>query len=60
MRQREWVHSPKPPTKDEKAAIAAVCERFIAEVLKPRFLPKIVPTEFNYPVDIRGKWHGRR
>ena len=24
----------------------------------PRFLPEIRPTEFNYPIDIRGGWHG--
>jgi hypothetical protein len=24
----------------------------------PRFLPTINPTQFNYPIDIRGKWHG--
>jgi hypothetical protein len=44
----------------EKAAITAACQRLIDEVLKPRFLPVIRPTEFNYPVDIRGKWHGTR
>jgi len=44
----------------EKATIAATCQRFIDEVLKPRFLPAIRPTEFNYPVDILGKWHGNR
>jgi hypothetical protein len=42
----------------DKTAIAARCERFIAEVLKPRFLPEVRPTEFNYPVDILGKWRG--
>jgi hypothetical protein len=26
--------------------------------LKPRFLPTIRPTQFNYPIDILGKWHG--
>ena|SRR6266436_2211423 len=26
----------------------------------PRFLPTINPTQFNYPIDIRGKWHGNR
>lgn len=60
MRDRQWVHAAKPPSKDEKAAIAAVCERFIAEVLKPRFLPVVFPTEWNYPIDICGKWHGKR
>jgi hypothetical protein len=44
----------------EKAAIAERCERFIREELKPRFLPQIRPTEFNYPVDIFGKWRGSR
>jgi hypothetical protein len=44
----------------DKAAIAARCERFITEVLKPRFLPEVRPTEFNYPVDILGKWRGSK
>ena len=44
----------------EKAVIAATCQRFIDEVLRPRFLPAIRPTQFNYPIDIRGKWHGSR
>ena len=44
----------------EKAAITNACEKFIAEVLKPRFLPEIVPTGFNYPIDILGKWHGNK
>jgi hypothetical protein len=26
----------------------------------PRFLPTINPTQFNYPIDIRGKCHGNR
>jgi hypothetical protein len=42
----------------EKAAIADTCNRFITETLKPRFLPSIQPTQFNYPVDIFGKWRG--
>ena len=33
-----------------------MCRRFITEILKPRFLPEIRPTRFNYPVDILGKW----
>lgn len=56
-RQKVWV---KVLSKDDKAEIAAVCERFIADVLKPRFLPEIRPTDFNYPVDITGKWRGDR
>jgi hypothetical protein len=45
---------------DEKTAITAACERFIAEVLKPRFLLRIEPTCFNYPVNLHGKWHGNK
>ena len=56
-RERRWVRV-KLLTKEKKAAVAAVCERFIADLLKPRFLPEIRPTAFNYPVDIFGKWRG--
>src|ERR1700709_68026 len=42
----------------EKARVTAACEHLIAEFMKPRFLPEIRPTEFNYPVDILGKWRG--
>lgn len=56
-RQRVWV---KVLSKEDKKAIAERCERFIAEVLVPRFLPEIRPTEFNYPVALHGKWHGDR
>ena len=44
----------------EKANVTAACEQLIGEFLKPRFLPVIRPTEFNYPVDILGKWHGTK
>lgn len=54
-RPKVWV---KVLTKEDKAAIAATCERFIADVLRPRFLPEIRPTEFNYPVAMTGKWRG--
>jgi hypothetical protein len=50
-------NKPKPA---EKAAITATCERLIAEVLRPRFLPEVRPSTFNYPVDINGKWHGNK
>jgi hypothetical protein len=56
-RPRVWVWA-KTLTPQDKTAIAATCERFIAEVLKPKFLPEIAPTEYNYPVDILGKWRG--
>jgi len=42
----------------EKVSVTAACERLIGEFLRPRFLPVIRPTEFNYPVDILGKWRG--
>ncbi len=44
----------------EKADITAICQTFIDTVLKPRFLPTIRPTQFNYLVDIQGKWHGHK
>jgi hypothetical protein len=44
----------------EKTVITVACRRLIDEVLKPRFLPTINPTQFNYPIDILGKWHGNR
>ena len=57
MKERRWVRV-KPLDAAEKAAIAARCDRFIAEILKPRFLPAIRPTAFNYPIDIFGRWRG--
>ena len=64
MRKRRWVWAPKHvrllPPEDEKVAIIAACDRLIADVLKPRFLPSIRPTAFNYPIDLYGKWHGGR
>lgn len=50
----------KGPAAAERASITNACQRLIDDVLKPRFLPAIRPTKFNYPVDIRGKWHGNR
>ena len=44
----------------EKAATMTACQVFIDTVLKPSFLLAITPTRFNYPVDIRGKWHGSK
>lgn len=58
-RERRWIRV-KTLTPQQKATIAATCEHFIAETLKPRFLPEIRPTEFNYPVDIFGKWRSHR
>jgi len=50
----------RSPPDAEKAHISITCRRFIDEVLKPRFLPQIRPTEFNFPVDISGRWRGNR
>jgi hypothetical protein len=58
-REWRWVRV-KQLGAAEKAAIAATCERFVAEILKPRFLPAIRPTQWNYPVDIFGKWRGSK
>jgi hypothetical protein len=64
MARGRWVYAGgkagTKPSDREKLAIAAACERLIAEVLKPRYLPSIEPTEFNYPVAIYGKWHGNK
>ena len=52
---------PKPNaafSEAEKARVTSACEQLIAEFMKPRFLPEIQPTQFNYPVDILGKWRG--
>ena len=59
-RERIWVRVPTVVPAGEKDVITAACERLIAEVLKPRFLPEIRPTEFNYPVDLYGRWHGTK
>ena len=47
---------PALPDEPEKRAIIGACEAFIRDVLKPRFLPEITPTEWNYVVDIHGAW----
>lgn len=64
MARGQWVRtggrSGSKPPEAEKRAITAACERFVENVLRPRFLPEIRPTEFNYCVDIFGKWHGNR
>ena len=62
-KQRIWARKPARPVADEgaeKQAIVAACETFIRDVLKPRFLPKIKPTEWNYVIDIHGAWAAGR
>lgn len=56
------TRSPRPPPVDEteKQAIITACEALIRDVLKPRHLPCIVPSAFNYVVDIRGAWAAGR
>jgi hypothetical protein len=44
----------------DKSAVTTACQRLIDDFLKLRFLPAIRPTQFDYPVDILGKWHGTR
>ena len=44
----------------EKAAVTAACRQLIDGFFRPRFLPDIRPTDFNYPVDLLGKWHGTK
>ncbi|MER9303899.1 hypothetical protein NKJ06_10390 [Mesorhizobium sp. M0293] len=51
-----WV---KKLSAGEKLAIAADCERFIADVLKPRFIHGR-PNRLDYPLDIFGKWRGSK
>lgn len=64
--QWAWAPSRKPARSGsidarEKQEIIAACEAFIANVLKPRFLPEIKPSDkWNYPIDIRGDWRAGR
>ena len=44
----------------EKTAVATACQYLIEDFYMPSFLPIIRPTEFNYPIDILGKWHGTK
>lgn len=58
-RQGRWI-AVKPIEPREKARVGMLCDAFIANVLKPRFLPAIRPTQFNYPIDLFGKWRGSK
>lgn len=62
-RKRIWMKAPDRPVKPdeaEKRQITAACENLIDNFFKPRFLPEIRPTEWNYVVDIYGRWSGGR
>src|SRR5450755_88932 len=59
--KKQWMRSsraprPAPLDASEKAVIVAACEAFIGDILKPRFLPQIRPTQWNYVIDIHGAW----
>ena len=58
-RKRRWVWV-KALSAEERTAVATACEHVIAETLKPRFLPEVCPTSFNYPIDIFGRWRGSK
>jgi hypothetical protein len=62
---KRWMRTTRParsnlPDADEKQMIITACETFITDVLKPRFLPEIRPTEWNYVIDIHGAWAAGR
>ena len=64
MTRMQWVYvggkaGNKPPVA-EKLAIIAACEGLISAVLRPRYLPEIKPTDYNYPIAIYGKWLGNK
>jgi hypothetical protein len=64
-RKKQWmpktlVLRPELPDAAEKQAIITVFEAFIADVLRPRFLPEIRPTEWNYVIGIHGAWAAGR
>jgi hypothetical protein len=61
-RKHQWIRIGRPAAVDdlEKAVIIAACETFIRDVLKPRFLPEIRPTKWNYVIDIHGAWRAGR
>jgi hypothetical protein len=52
------TRNPARISEEEKAAAILVCQQHIDGFLRPRFLPDIHPTGFNYPVDIIGRWRG--
>lgn len=62
---KQWMQTtratrPNLPDDAEKQMIVAACEAFIVDILKPRFLPQIRPTEWNYVIDIHGAWAAGR
>ncbi len=57
-RERRWVWV-RQLAPEQKAAIAAACERVIADSLKPRFVLDVSP-DSSGPLAIFGKWRGRK
>jgi hypothetical protein len=55
----QWVRV-IPLTAEEKASITQACEHLLQDILKPRFLPAIRPTAFNYPIALHGRWRGAK
>jgi len=58
-----WMATPPRATKPdeiEQQTIIAACEALIAKVFKPRFLPEIKPTKWNYKIEIHGDWRAGR
>jgi hypothetical protein len=56
---RSWVRV-SALTAEQKLEIGNDCDRVIAEVLTPRFLPRVIPTSLNYPILLHGKWRGSK
>jgi hypothetical protein len=59
---RRAYRAPTPaiPDADERRRIIDACERLIRDVLQPRYLPEIKPTERNYPIYIHGAYAAGR
>lgn len=63
--KKQWITTVPAARPDEvdglqKQVIIAACDTFIRDVLKPRFLPQIRPTVWNYVIDIHGAWAAGR
>jgi hypothetical protein len=63
--KKQWMPTtralrPALPDEVEKRAIVVACDAFVRDVLRPRFLPEVRPTEWNYVIDIHGAWAAGR
>jgi hypothetical protein len=56
---KNWQRA-KALTQEEKDRVVAACDQLIQVILKPRYLPVVHVTSFNYPVDILGKMRGNK